>query len=102
MNTGMWAPKFAFDPDGRHDDDDEASIPPPINARGMLIGAVIVGAIALAIFVAVPRLDLVVERWFYVGNRQFIGSVGFFPLLRTAFNVFFYSICVLTVAGLVM
>jgi lipid A 4'-phosphatase len=99
----MWAPKFAFDPNGRHEDDEEASVRPQVDAGRMLKGAVTVGGIALVVFLLVPGLDLAVARLFYVGNRQFIGSGGhFFPFLRTTFNVFFYSTCVLTVAGLVM
>jgi lipid A 4'-phosphatase len=99
----MGGPKFAFDPSGRHEDDDEASVRSPVDAGGMLKGAAVVGGIALVVFLLVPGLDLAVARVFYISNRQFIGSEGgFFPLLRTTFNVFFYSTCALTLVGLVM
>ncbi len=99
----MWTPKFAFDPEGRHDDDDEAPIRPPIDAISMLKGAAVVGVVALAIFVSFPELDLAVTRLFYIGDGHFMGRRGvLFPLLRLAFNVFFYATCALALVGLVM
>ncbi len=99
----MWAPKFAFDTDERHEDDESPVPPPPISAKSMLKGALIVGAVALAVFVAFPRLDLTIERLFYAGDRHFIGNdTFFFPTLRFAFNVFFYTTCATAAVGLVM
>jgi lipid A 4'-phosphatase len=101
----MWAPKFAFDPDGRHDDweaDDDARRA-PITATAMLRGALTVGAVAFLIFLLVPGLDLAVGRLFYIGDRQFVGrELLLIPAIRLAFNIFFYSICALTLIGLVM
>lgn len=101
----MWAPKFAFDPDGRHDDgdgDDDARRP-DVTAIAMLRGALTVGAVALIIFLLLPGLDLTIARLFYIGDRQFLGSeLLIVPAMRLAFNIFFYLTCALTLLGLVM
>lgn len=98
----MWVPYFAFESDEHHEDD-EAEGQPPVIAIDMLKGALAVGAIALAIFVVAPGIDLAVERLFYAGNGQFIGNqLTLFLLLRSGFNVFFYLTCVITLLGLII
>jgi lipid A 4'-phosphatase len=99
----MWAPKFAFDWHERIEDGDETATRPHVTANAMLRGALIVGALALVIFVSVPDIDLACARLFYLGNHHFIGyETDLVPLIRLAFNIFFYAICAITVAGLVM
>lgn len=99
----MWAPKFAFDWHERSDDSDEIVVRPFITATAMLRGALMIGALAMILFVCVPDIDLVVARLFYVGDRHFIGNkLDLFLLLRLAFRIFFYLVCALTVVGLVM
>lgn len=99
----MWAPKFAFDWHERGDDTDEAVDPPSVTATAMLRGALAVGALAMVLFVFLPDIDLVVARLFYLGDHRFIGNeLDLFLLLRLAFQIFFYLVCILTVVGLLM
>lgn len=101
----MWAPKFAFDPDARHDDgehEDEAPRP-HVTAAVMLKYALVAGALALVLFVLFPGIDLAVARFFYVGDRQFIGhELLIVSVARFSFNAFFYLTCAITVLGLLM
>jgi lipid A 4'-phosphatase len=98
----MWTPHFAFESDEHHDDE-EAEGRPAITAIDMLKGSLMVGAIALAIFVFAPGIDLAIGHLFYAGNRQFIGNqLALFWLARQGFNVFFYLTCVITLLGLIM
>ncbi len=98
----MWVPYFAFGSDDHHADD-EVEGQPAVTAIDMLRGALIVGAVALAIFTIAPGTDLAGERLFYAGNGQFVGNqLTLFWLLRLGFNVFFYATCVVTIAGLVI
>ena len=99
----MWAPKFAFDWHERVEDGDETAARPHVTANAMLRGALIVGALALALFVCVPGIDLACARLFYLGNHHFVGyATDVVPMIRLAFNIFFYAICAITVVGLVM
>jgi lipid A 4'-phosphatase len=98
----MWAPYFAFESDERRDNDEDEG-QRGITALQMLRGALAVGAVALAVFVLVPGLDLAIERLFYAGNGQFVGNqFTLVSLVRLLFNVFFYLTCVITVVGLII
>lgn len=98
----MWAPRFAFDQAESLDESDDDTLR-PVTAHGMLKGAAVVGLAAGAVFVVVPGLDLAVARMFYVGDGRFLGSeLSLIPLVRTSFNIFFYSMSALTVVGLIM
>lgn len=99
----MWAPKFAFDWRERTEKGDETVTRPPVTANGMLCWALGIGALAFVLFVSMPEIDLAVTRLFYLGNRHFTGNAGVvFPLLRLAFQIFFYLTCAVTLLGLVM
>jgi lipid A 4'-phosphatase len=98
----MWGPKFAFDMDERIEDGEEAAaaIVTPIV---MLKGALATGAAALAVFALLPGLDLAFARLFYLGHGHFLGNeITLFPLIRRAFNIFFYVTCGITIVGLIM
>lgn len=98
----MWGPKYAFEPDVRTEEGEEStgSVVTPVM---MLKGALAVGAAALVLFALFPGIDLEVTRVFYLGHGHFLGNEGLvFPVLRRAFNVFFYAICGLTVVGLIV
>lgn len=98
----MSAPGFAFGTDERNEGD-AAEEQPVIGAIGLLKGAVAVGALALAVFVLVPELDLAIARLFYAGNGQFIGNqLAVFGMLRFSFNALFYLTCAVTAVGLFM
>jgi lipid A 4'-phosphatase len=99
----MWAPKFAFDWHERDIDGDESDVERNVTARAMLRWALIVGAVALALFVCVPQIDLACAEFMYRGDHQFVGKdLTLIPLTRFAFNAFFYLTCTITVVGLVM
>ncbi len=99
----MWAPKFAFNWHERTEDGDKTVTRPPVTATTMLRGALVIGALALLLFVLVPDLDLAVTRLFYLGDHHFSGNGGIlFPVLRQAFQIFFYLTCAVTLVGLVV
>jgi lipid A 4'-phosphatase len=96
----MSAPDFAFGTEERHEGD-ATEEQPVIGAIDLLKGAVVVGALALAVFVLMPGLDLAIERLFYVGNGQFIGNkLAVFGILRSSFNALFVLTCAVTALGL--
>jgi lipid A 4'-phosphatase len=98
----MWAPKFAFDWHDRTDEGDDTVIPPPVTANAMLRWALIVGAIALVIFVCAPKIDLAFADLFYRGNHEFLGKQFLLiPVIRWIFIIFFYLVCAVTLIGLV-
>lgn len=99
----MWAPKFAFDWRERTDDGDDAVVPPPVSANAMLRWSLIVGGVALVIFLTVPKIDLAFADLFYRGHRQFVGKEYLIvPAARWTFIAFFYVVCAVTVIGLLI
>jgi lipid A 4'-phosphatase len=99
----MWAPSFAYDDDDRAGDDADAQPQKPVTASEMLKGALAVGAACLVIFSLAPGLDLVFARLFYLGDGRFLGTeLGLIPFLRQVFIVLFWTVCTVTVAGLIM
>jgi lipid A 4'-phosphatase len=70
----------------------------PAGLWGLTVAA---GAIAGAVFLAVPEVDLGVARWFYADGAGFIGQrLGWVHALRNAFIVLYYGAIALSLAGL--
>jgi lipid A 4'-phosphatase len=98
----MWWPKFASDL-SEHIDDGEETTSPVITPIAMLKGAVAIGVVAFLFFMLFPGTDLVLAKFFYLGDGHFLGGQStFFQLLRRAFNVLFYTVCTVTLVGLIM
>jgi lipid A 4'-phosphatase len=64
---------------------------------------VAVGAIAAAVFLAVPEIDLLVARAFHATEAGFVGRrLGWVEALRQAFVVIYFGTIALCVAGLAL
>ncbi|CEJ84174.1 Phosphoesterase PA-phosphatase related protein [Hyphomicrobium sp. GJ21] len=69
-------------------------------ASRMLVGSIVIGCIAAAVFSYYPNLDLVVAEKFHTSGRRFIGMDSLvLQSIRIAFNGLFIVVCAVAAVG---